>query len=138
MAGAQVCGAPQQEGTIRKVKIMITRKDTHTVKHNEHMRGGDGTVCVTQFMTAEEAEGHGRLFAKIEIPVGGSIGYHEHNGEFEAFYIMDGEGVINDNGEEIAVLPGDFHKCPSGSGHGVRNTGDKTLVMIALILKSEN
>ncbi|MDO4478325.1 MAG: cupin domain-containing protein [Lachnospiraceae bacterium] len=116
---------------------MITRGETHHVDLNKNMRGGEGTIKITHFMNKEDAEGHGRLFAKIEIPVGGSIGVHDHQGEFETFYIIGGEGIIVDNGEEVKVNVGDFHKCASGSSHGVINTGSEPLVMIALIMSAQ-
>ena len=116
---------------------MINRKDSLEIRYNDSMKSEAGPAKITNFMTAEEAEGHGRLFAKVEIPAGSGIAYHPHNGEFEAYYIIEGEGIINDNGEETTISAGDFHKCPSGNSHSIVNKGDKPLVMIALIMSSE-
>ena len=113
---------------------MIRRKQDINVRISKNARGGPGEVYFHDFMVKEDAPGHGRLFSKVVIPPGAGIGYHEHTDEFEAFYIISGEAVINDNGEEKKLLPGDLHICRNGDGHGVTNKAEQDLVMIALIL----
>ncbi len=113
---------------------MIRKPDEYTVKQNEHMRGGDGVVEVASFATPDEMNGKGRLFAKITIKPGCSIGWHVHEGESEIFYIIEGTAEYNDNGETRTVTAGDSTICPAGSGHGIANKSDKTVSLIALIV----
>ena len=75
------------------------------------------------------------LFQIIIVPPGASIGYHEHHGEFEAYYVLSGEATISDNGEEKVLRAGDMNLCLDGSGHGTENRGSEDLVIIALIMK---
>ena len=88
------------------------------------------------FMTGFWLMMHGRLFSKLVIPAGASIGYHEHSSEFETFYVISGEATVDDNGTQVVLKPGDMHTCKDGDGHGVRNNGTEDLVMIALILNT--
>ena len=74
------------------------------------------------------------MFSKLVIPPGCSIGYHEHEGEFEAFYVLSGEATVNDNGEEVLLREGDMHLCKNGCGHGTMNKSDEDLVLLALIM----
>ena len=113
---------------------MIRRKDEVNVRISENARGGPGKVYFHDFMVKDDAPGHGRLFCKLVVPSGSGIGYHEHAGEFEAFYVISGEATVNDNGEVVTLLPGDLHICKSGNGHSVENKAEDELVMIALIL----
>lgn len=114
---------------------MVRRKDEIRLREVEHAQGGDGTVVFHDWLLPEEAKGHGRVFSRLVIPPGCSIGYHSHEGEFEAFYVLEGEAAVNDNGTEVILHPGDMHLCENGAGHGTRNhCSDKELVMLALIM----
>ena len=113
---------------------MLRRKEDIRVREVEHAQGGDGCVCFYDWLLPEDAPGHGRVISKLVIPPHCSIGYHQHEGEFEAFYVLEGEATVNDNGTEIVLQPGDMHMCKNGDSHGTRNNGDKDMVMLALIL----
>jgi len=57
---------------------MIRTEHECSVEYREHMRDGEGTVQITNFITGpEELNGKGRLFARITLNPGCSIGYHE-------------------------------------------------------------
>ena len=44
------------------------------------------------------------------------LGYHEHHGETETYYILSGNGVYVDNGEEVPAKEGDVFFCKDGDG----------------------
>ena len=100
----------------------------------ENARGGKGTIYKTSFLTKTEMKNSSRLFGKIVIPPGCSFGYHEHQDEGEAYHILQGTGLYNDNGETYEVHAGDTTYTMSGCGHGIENIGDEDLVLTALIL----
>ena len=101
---------------------------------NEKMRGGNGTVEITNFASPEELNNKGRLFANITLRPGCGIGFHMHENESELFYVMDGEALYNDNGTEYVVHAGDVMICPAGTGHAVANNGDADVELCAVIL----
>ena len=113
---------------------MIKRKGSYTVERKENMRGGDGVVLIEHLLTPDEMYDKGRLYAKLVIEPGCSIGSHVHDGEMESFYIVSGEAEIIDNDIPVNVSAGDTVLTPSGEGHAVRNTGNVTLEMLAQIL----
>ena len=79
---------------------MIRHAEECKVEYREHMRDGDGTVIITNFIEGPgELNEKGRLFAKITLNTGCSIGYHVHDKDAELFYIMKGTAEYNDNGE---------------------------------------
>ena len=102
--------------------------------YNEKMRGGNGTVQITNFATPEELNNKGRLFANITLKPGCSIGFHMHENESELFYVMKGEALYNDNGTQSVVHAGDVMLCPSGSGHAVANNGTEDVELCAVIV----
>ena len=112
----------------------IKRNGEYKVELRENMRGGDGTVKITNFAGKEELCEKARLFGKITLEPGCSIGYHVHEGDCEIFHFLSGSAVYNDNGTEITVNAGDTTVTPSGNGHSVRNNTDKPCEILALIV----
>lgn len=96
---------------------------------------GNGEIVVRELLDAPEQMYHkGRVFAHTTIYPGSSIGYHIHEGESETYYILSGTGILDDNGSKRAVVPGDVAFTGDGEGHGIENTGDVPIELIALIL----
>ncbi|NPV53892.1 MAG: cupin domain-containing protein [Firmicutes bacterium] len=100
----------------------------------ERMRDGKGSVEITHIFKQDELRGKARLVARVTIPPGASIGFHEHNEEEEIYYIISGKGLANDNGTTKLVGPGDAILTGGGAGHAIENAGDEPLEMVAVIL----
>ncbi|MCR4740722.1 MAG: cupin domain-containing protein [Lachnospiraceae bacterium] len=116
---------------------MIRKKDECKKVFKEHMRDGKGTVEITEFINGpEELCMKGRLFSRIVLKPGCSIGFHMHEGESELFHILSGTADYNDNGVIKKVTAGDVTICPPGTGHGIENSSDETVELVAVILYS--
>lgn len=102
--------------------------------YNENMRGGNGTVEITNFATPEELNNKGRLFANITLKPGCGIGFHMHENESELFYVMKGDVIYNDNGTECELTAGDVMVCPAGTGHAIACKGEETAEVCAVIV----
>lgn len=105
-----------------------------TIEKIENMCGGEGCVVIKHILGKEELNGKCGLYAEVTIGKGCSLGYHEHHGESETYYILSGKGDYNDNGAIRPVTDGDVTFTPSGRGHGLVNTGDDDLIFMALII----
>ena len=104
------------------------------VERVENMCGGKGHVIIKHILCEKELNGKCGLYAEVVIEPGCSLGYHEHHGESETYYILSGEGEYDDNGTKRMVKAGDITYTPDGRGHGLINTGDTDLVFMALII----
>lgn len=113
---------------------MIRRGSEMTVENIRSMRGGKGEAQVVHILEKNEFQKKGRLFAKNILKPGTSIGAHEHVGDFETYYIIKGEGILDDNGIKVKVTAGDMGYTKSGTCHGIENTGSEDLEFIALVL----
>jgi len=109
-------------------------KNEFTTELRENMRGGDGVVEVTNFITEAELNEKGRLFGKIVLKPGCGIGFHIHEKDSELFYIMKGTATYDDNGETKTVKAGDVTVTPAGTGHSIKNEGTEDVELIALIV----
>ncbi len=100
------------------------------------LRGGQGEVEIVHILEADKNEfnGKGKLFARFTLKPGVSVGWHQHSGDFEAYYILSGSGLVNDNGREAPVQAGDMVLTRNGEYHSIVNNGTEDLVFIALIL----
>lgn len=115
---------------------MVRRKGDVRMRKVQNAQGGEGEVCFYDWLLPEEAAGHGRVFSKLVIPAGSSIGRHQHNGEFEAFYVLEGTATVTDGDSVMELYEGDMNLCRDGEFHGVENRGARDLVLIALIMNT--
>lgn len=76
-----------------------------------------------------------RTFSLAKLLPGEKVEFHVHTGEFESYYIISGKGIYNDDGDIVEIEPGTVTFTPSGTGHGIENTGDEVLEFIALIIR---
>lgn len=113
---------------------MIRKNSEYKVEKIERFKDGKGYVTVINFFEMEDFLGKGRLFGKTIIKPGNSIGYHVHEGDQEAYYILKGKALYNDNGKETMLEPGDLAICRDGEGHSIEAIGEEDLEYIMLIL----
>lgn len=113
---------------------MINKKENLVSNVRECVQNGKGKGTFTTIVPIEDLRGHGRLFSRISLEVGSSIGMHDHTEDFEVYYILSGNGVVNDNGKNIEVSEGDVIYTADGRVHSIENTGDKELEFIAVVL----
>ncbi|MCQ2508081.1 MAG: cupin domain-containing protein [Dorea sp.] len=113
---------------------MIKRKEELRVRNAAGLQGGKGDLIFTDILLPDEALNVGRLFSKLVVPQGSSVGYHTHKGDFEFYYVLSGEATVVDNGEEVTLYPGDMNLCREGDGHSLENRAEEDLVVLAVIL----
>ena len=116
---------------------MIKRASELVTEVATNRFGGKGEVIGTKLLDMEQLQGKGRLFSHSILKPGCSIGYHQHNGDAETYYILKGEGIVNDNGTLVKVQAGDVVFTADGESHSIENTGTEDLEYIALILYSK-
>ena len=69
-------------------------------------------------------------FGIIEIAPGRVLEEHIHDGEDDAFYILEGELTFTFGEETAAAPPGTFVLVPPGVKHGFRNDTDAPVRML--------
>ena len=79
-----------------------------------------------------KGETDGRLNnLEVNIAPGFQIAPHVHEDAGEYYYVVDGQGEFLDNVDWIPIKKGDAFKASMGITHGVKNTGDDTLVLFS-------
>ena len=100
----------------------------------EANNNGDVKLYLSNLADFERKNPCLRTFALARLKPGEEVEFHIHKGESESYYIISGSGIYNDNGKEIPIAPGTVTFTSSGTGHGIKNTGEDILEFIALIL----
>jgi mannose-6-phosphate isomerase-like protein (cupin superfamily) len=77
--------------------------------------------------------GANKLFAQITLKPGDAVPVHQHVGNNETYYLLQGEGEYTDEDKKLPVKAGMVTFCADGGTHGLKNTGKENLVFIALI-----
>ncbi len=65
--------------------------------------------------------------AEASLPPGGATQRHYHRLSEEFYFLLEGEGLMEIDGEERPVGPGDAILIPAGAWHQIRSTGPETL-----------
>ena len=79
------------------------------IERVENMAGGKGHVIIKHILGEKELNGKCGLYAEVTIEPGCSLGYHEHHGESETYYILSGQGNYDDNGRIPSGEGGRYH-----------------------------
>lgn len=58
---------------------------------------------------------------------------HAHAGMDKLYYVLDGEGLFLLEGRELPMHAGDLLVAPDGVPHGVRNSSQKRLLVLAVL-----
>ena len=104
------------------------------MEHPEALRPEEHAVFNSEKM------GKATLFASSRILVGLNAfepgqehKLHAHEGMDKVYQVVTGEGVFLLEDREIPMQPGVMLVAPEGVPHGVRNTGDERLVLVAIL-----
>jgi mannose-6-phosphate isomerase len=79
-------------------------------------------------------EGKQYKVKRIEVNPGRRLSYQRHARRREHWRIVNGEGRVILDGQEITVKEGDGVEVPPKAAHRIENTGAKTLVFIEVQL----
>ena len=115
---------------------MLCHRNELISEAREKPRGGSGTATFLHLAEGKgAAQKNTNLLAEITLPPGASIGPHPHTEDMEFYIILEGNGVVNDNGTDKKITKGDVMITGNGETHSIANTGDVPLVFHAVIVK---
>jgi len=98
----------------------------------ERIRGGHGFARFYPVPIPDE-NGAIKAAARIELEVGGSVGFHLHDRDEDVYAIVSGEGLFEFDGGKCHAGPGDLFVTRRGMSHGLLNTGKTPLVFFAIV-----
>ena len=58
---------------------------------------------------------------------------HAHAGQDKVYQVLEGDGLFLLEGHELPMKAGDLLVAPEGIAHGVRNSGNRRLLVLAIL-----
>lgn len=90
-------------------------------------KGGEGQLDAKMFF-----DGKCRILS-AQLQPGCTIGEHQHVGNSEIIFILEGTGTVICDGEKEIIEAGTCHYCPEGSTHTLRNESDSVISFVAVV-----
>lgn len=116
---------------------MLKRKSAMRREPMEKARNGVGVSVFDHILEKTEMKTNCRMFTKITLEPGASIGYHKHEKEEDIYYVINGIATVRDNGEMKTLYPGEVLFTGDGDSHSIANDGEVPLEFISIILTYE-
>ena len=113
---------------------MIVKKEDVFKNRIEKARGGEGIMIGNEYLRNADIKSKLGGFNIMNLEPDGSVGFHQHIGNEEVYYIISGKGIAKDNDNESDIGPGDLIFTGDGNWHGIKNTGAEMLVFAAFIV----
>lgn len=113
---------------------MIKKKSDLKVNEIDGLKGGIGKLKMIEILTASELKDEGKLFSRVILEKGSSIGFHKHENDFEVYYILKGKGEVQEADGTYEVGEGDVVYTSHGEEHSLINIGENKLEMIAVVI----
>jgi mannose-6-phosphate isomerase-like protein (cupin superfamily) len=69
---------------------------------------------------------------RVVVPPGSTIGFHKHGENEEMYVVLEGQGLMQIEGDEIAVNKGDMILNPVGGSHGLVNNSREDIDILVI------
>ena len=95
--------------------------DIRKYSEQEPFTTKDGST-IRSLLDLSNAPVQKQSLAEATLPAGGETERHYHKLSEELYYLLDGKGLMEIEGEEREVGPGDAILIPSGAWHQIKAT----------------
>lgn len=100
---------------------MITRNFLEAALQPTSPHDGEGTANSAQLFTAADFDTPANFVIYTVLQPLSSIGYHTHGADEELYIVLEGQGIMQVNGQSRTVHAGDIILNKPGWSHGLRN-----------------
>jgi mannose-6-phosphate isomerase-like protein (cupin superfamily) len=113
-------------------QFMLMRLDRTLLQPIASYRGGQGTVQYRRALDSDVFETNWAYVDHLLIPPSASEGMHYHTGVEEIYYVMDGAGQVQVNGESEPIHKGDGIPILFREPHSFINNGTSDLELMII------
>lgn len=119
--------------------FMTMRLDKKLLRPMQNFRGGEGMVQYRRALDPTVFLTNWSYMDHLLIPSGASEGKHRHTGVEEIYYVLNGDGEVQVNGETAGIRKGDAVPLALNDVHSFRANGSQDLeLMIVGIAAQKN
>ena len=111
--------------------------DRRLLKPARNAHDGKGSILFRRLWFKDSFKTNWEFVDHCVLPPGTSIGYHQHNGIEEVYYIISGSGRMTVNNVTWDVKTGDAIPCTLHDSHGLYNNSDNEIeiFVVAVAMK---
>jgi len=117
--------------------FMTMHLDKKLLKPIANYRGGQGTVQYRRALDGDVFLTNWAYVDHLLIPPGASEGQHYHKGVEEIYYVLNGDGQVQVNGESAAIHKGDGIPIRFNEAHSVVNNGSADLELMIVGISAQ-
>ena len=94
--------------------------------------GGSGPVDLYEIWGKDDFKSKVDFIDRVVVPPGSTIGFHRHGDNEEMYIVLDGNGLMTIEDEEVRVETGDMILNPPGGRHGLVNDSDRKIDILVI------
>jgi mannose-6-phosphate isomerase-like protein (cupin superfamily) len=117
--------------------FMTMHLDKKLLKPIANYHGGQGTVQYRRALDADVFLTNWAYVDHLLIPPGASEGQHYHRGVEEIYYVLNGDGQVQVNGETAAIHKGDGFPIRFNEAHSFVNNGSADLELMIVGISAQ-
>jgi mannose-6-phosphate isomerase-like protein (cupin superfamily) len=117
--------------------FMTMNLDKKLLTPVEHYHGGKGTVQYRRALDADVFLTNWAYVDHLLIPAGASEGQHYHKGVEEIYYVLNGDGEAQVNGETAPIHKGDGIPIRFNEAHSFLNNGSGDLELMIVGISAQ-
>jgi mannose-6-phosphate isomerase-like protein (cupin superfamily) len=117
--------------------FMTMRLDRELLRPVADYHGGDGTARYRRALDPTVFQTNWSYMDHLLLPPGASEGVHRHPGIEEVYFVLNGDGQAQVNGETADVHKGDAVPVLLNETHAFKNTGGKDLEFMIIGIASQ-
>jgi mannose-6-phosphate isomerase-like protein (cupin superfamily) len=100
------------------------------LQQNSHE--GTGTVQLYEIWRGLDFKSNIDFFDRVVVPPGSTIGFHKHGENEEMYIVLEGNGLMKIEDDEVTVGKGDMILNPPGGRHGLINNSDENIDILVI------
>lgn len=94
--------------------------------------GGSGPVALYEIWEKADFKSNIDFVDRVIVPPGSDIGFHQHGNNEEMYVLLEGNGLMKMENEEIEVEKGDMILNPAGGRHGLSNHSTENIDLLVI------
>ena len=93
---------------------------------------GTGAVDLYEIWKSSDFNSNIDFFDRVVVPPGSTIGFHKHGKNEEMYIVLEGNGLMKIEDDEVTVGKGDMILNPAGGRHGLVNNSRENIDILVV------